>query len=78
MTVIATFAGGIPSIVGDKKDGLLVQDGDPYALAGAIMELKGNCNYANRLGINARARARIRHNPERIINDLLNIYSSII
>ena len=76
--MIATFAGGIPSIIEDKKDGLLVQDGDPYALTGAILELKENRNYANELGINARARAIIRHNPERIINDLLNIYSSII
>lgn len=76
MPVIAAFSGGIPSIIENKKEGLLVQDGDPYALAGAILELKENDKYANTLGINARARARIRHNPERIINTLLNIYSS--
>jgi len=77
MPLIATFAGGIPSIVQNKKEGLLVQDGDPYALAGAIMELKKDTAYANSLGANARERARIRHNPEKIINELLNIYSSM-
>lgn len=78
MPVIATFAGGIPSIVENKKEGLLVQDGDPYALAGAIIELKKDQKYANDLGNNARARARIRHDPQRIVSELLSIYSSII
>ncbi len=78
MPVIATFAGGIPSIVENKKEGLLVQDGDPYALAGAIMELKKNRNYANQLRTNARNRALKRHDPKKIVNDLINIYSSII
>jgi glycosyltransferase involved in cell wall biosynthesis len=77
MPIIATFAGGIPTTIENKKEGLLVQDGDPYALAGAILELKENSNYANELGVNARAKAITRHNPERIMNELLNIYSSI-
>ena len=77
MPVIATFAGGIPSIIENKKEGLLVQDGDPYALAGAIMELKENSNYAIELGKNAKTRAHSRHNHEKIINELINIYSSI-
>lgn len=77
MPVIATFAGGIPSTVENKKEGLLVQDGDPYALAGAILELKEDTNYAHELGNNARVTARIRHDPAKIMSDLLNIYSSI-
>lgn len=78
MPVIATFAGGIPSIIENKKEGLLVQDGDPYALAGAILELIENENYANVLGINARTTARTRHNSESIVKKLLSIYSSVI
>jgi glycosyltransferase involved in cell wall biosynthesis len=30
MPIIATFAGGTPSILIDKQEGVLVQDGDPY------------------------------------------------
>jgi glycosyltransferase involved in cell wall biosynthesis len=78
MPVIATFAGGIPSIIEDKKEGLLVQDGDPYALAGAIIELLKNRSYANELGTNARNRAILRHNSKRIVNKLLEIYESIL
>ena len=78
MPIIATFAGGIPSILGDKKEGLLFQDGDPYSLAGAIIELIENRDFTNNLAINARQRALNRHDPGKIKNNLLQIYSSII
>jgi glycosyltransferase involved in cell wall biosynthesis len=78
MPIIATYAGGIPSLIQDKKDGLLVQDGDPYALAGAIVELCNNRKYASDLGTNARSRALIRHNQGKIVKDVLEIYNSII
>lgn len=78
MPVIASYAGGIPSIIKDKKEGLLVQDGDPYALAGAIIELIKDRNYANSLGKNAKARSMIRHDPDRIVNEVMNIYTSVI
>ncbi len=78
MPVIATCAGGIPSIVENKKEGLLVQDGDPYALAGAIMELKQNRNFADQLRTNAREKALKRHDPTKIVSDVISIYSSII
>jgi len=78
MPIIATYAGGIPSIINDKKEGLLVQDGDPYAMAGAIIELIEDNKYASNLGTNARCKAVARHNPERIRTDVLNIYNSMV
>jgi glycosyltransferase involved in cell wall biosynthesis len=78
MPAIATYAGGTPSLLADKKEGILVQDGDPYALTGAIAELIREGDYANSLGANARKRAIARHDPERIVNDVMNIYSSVI
>jgi glycosyltransferase involved in cell wall biosynthesis len=78
MPIIATFSGGIPSIITDKKECLLVQDGDPFALAGAILELIKDQDYAQRLGDNARERALVRHNPNRIVNDLLGTYKTLI
>jgi len=78
MPVIATYAGGTPSILADKKEGLLVQDGDPYALAGAIIELKRDRELANSLGANARIKSLIRNDPKKIVNNVMNIYSSVI
>jgi glycosyltransferase involved in cell wall biosynthesis len=78
MPLIATFAGGTPSIVQDKIEGILVQDGDPYALAGAIIEISANSDYPLKLAENARKKAMNRHNPANVIADLQNIYSSIM
>ncbi|HYM94379.1 MAG TPA: glycosyltransferase [Chitinophagaceae bacterium] len=78
MPIIATYSGGTPSIIENKKEGLLVQDGDPYTLAGAVIELINDRNYAQSLGANARKKAMVRHNPDKVVSDLINIYSSLI
>lgn len=78
MPVIATFAGGIPTTIENKKEGLLVQDGDPYALAGAILELLRDPEYANFLGEHARLKALNRHNPQKITNEVIKIYNLLI
>jgi glycosyltransferase involved in cell wall biosynthesis len=76
--VIATYAGGTSSILQSGTDGILLQDGDPYALAGAILELAGSYEKSILLSTNARERALLRHNPSRIVKDLLSIYDNII
>lgn len=74
---IATNAGGTASLLQDEKDGILIQDGDPYAMAGAVIELKNNYTKAIEFGKNARQKALLRHHPEKITNDLLSIYQTI-
>ena len=78
MPVIATYTGGTGSLLTDKKEGILIQDGDAYSMAGAILELINNPEYATELGKNASLRARERHNPAAITNDLISIYSKMI
>ena len=78
MPAVATFAGGVSSLLTDKKEGILVQDGDPYSLAGAVAELIKERDYANSLGVNARKRAIARHDPDKIVSEVLNIYSSVL
>jgi len=78
MPIIATSVGGSPSLLHNNKEGILIQDGDPWVLTGAIMELNNNNNRAVEFGTNARKRALVRHDSKNIINGLLNIYESII
>ena len=78
MPIVATKVGGVNSIIQDKVEGLLVQEGDPYSLAGAIVELINNYEYAVSLGKNARDRAISRHNPHQIGTSILNIYEKLI
>ena len=53
-TVVATDAGGIPDIVTDGKDGLLVARGDTSALADALCRVLEDHALAARLGAAAR------------------------
>jgi glycosyltransferase involved in cell wall biosynthesis len=77
MPVIATFAGGTSSLLEDKKEGLLVQEGEYYSIAGAIIELTSNFSLAAKYGSEARKRALVRHDKKRIIIDLLVVYDLI-
>ena len=74
---IATFAGGTSTFIDDGINGILIQDGDPYSLAGAIVELKENYIHAINMGINARKKALERHDKNKIAEDLLKIYYGI-
>ncbi len=76
--VIATASGGTPTIVKDGEEGLLVQDGDPYAMAGAVLQLLRSPELKKRLSENARRRALERHNPETIRDRLITIYQEVL
>lgn len=78
MPVIASFAGGTASIVENNKEGVLYQDGDPYALCGAIVNYYSNPEIALSYAGAAREKALIRHNPNTIAKDLIDDYQYII
>jgi glycosyltransferase involved in cell wall biosynthesis len=74
---ISTFAGGSGSLIENNYNGILIQAGDPFVMAGTILELKSNPRKMEFLGRNARLDALKRHDPGEIIKDLLNVYSEI-
>lgn len=75
---IATFAGGTGSIIENNVDGILIQDGDPWVMAGAILELKSNESKMRKMGEKARLTALKRHDSSQIVEDLLIVYKNII
>lgn len=77
MPCIATFTGGTGALLLDKEEGILIQDGDPWVMAGAIVELSLDSFKAALLGQNARKRALLRHNKEKIVKELVLIYNKI-
>jgi glycosyltransferase involved in cell wall biosynthesis len=58
-------------------EGVLVQEGEPYSMAGAIIELVNDYDFARLLGKNARERSIMRHNPKMIAERLVEIYKTI-
>ncbi|MDR3610687.1 MAG: glycosyltransferase [Ignavibacteriaceae bacterium] len=77
MPCIATCVGGTSSLLRDKTEGILIQEGDPWSMAGAILELFKNTDKAVEYGNNARKRASIRHDKNKIVSDLISIYHSV-
>lgn len=57
MPIIASCVGGTSTLLKDREEGLLVQDGEPYALAGMIMAQKDNPESGIARGIIAREQA---------------------
>jgi len=77
LPVVSTNVGGIPTIIRDNEEGLLVQNGDPYAMAGAILDLYQNPEKAIELAQAARNKALMRNDKKKIISDLLQVYYRI-
>lgn len=77
MPIVATNVGGTSTLLENKKEGILVQEGDSYEFAGAIQELFYDQELALKLAKNARQKAKITHNKQTIVNDLIKIYSSL-
>ncbi|MFT7072190.1 MAG: glycosyltransferase involved in cell wall biosynthesis [Patiriisocius sp.] len=78
MPCVATYAGGTGSMLKDGEEGILIQDGDPWVMAGAILELKNDTDKALKYAQNARKRALLRHDKDKLVNQLLKIYKTII
>lgn len=75
--IIATYAGGTDSLITNGIEGVMIQDGDPYSLAGAIYELCQDEILMQRMSENAIKKAEKRHNSNKILADLLLIYNTV-
>jgi glycosyltransferase involved in cell wall biosynthesis len=70
LPVISTNIGGIPEMVVQDETGVLVQPGDPVALAGAIKKIIDDSQLAQRLGQAGYERARDFFSIEQNVRDL--------
>lgn len=74
--VVATNAGGTSSML--RHFGQLVQDGDPYAMGGAIVWVYNNVDSSGQLARKGRELALERHAPNNVVKELLEGYNAII
>jgi len=77
LPVVATRVGGIPEIVEDGVNGLLVQSKNPEAIAEKILELNSDPEMRRRLGEAARETVLERYTAEKIVGRYLEIYESV-
>ena len=74
LAVVATRVGANPDVIRDGVDGLLVEPGDPVALAAAIARLLTDPSLRSRLGTAARARVEDRHDLPRLGLEMEAVY----
>jgi glycosyltransferase involved in cell wall biosynthesis len=75
--VVATRVGGIPDLITDGVDGLLVAPGDPHALAAALQRILRDPAFARQLGNAARRTIANRYTAERSLERLEQIYAGL-
>lgn len=76
--VVATNVSGIPELVEDEVNGLLVEPDDPEALAEALIRLHEDKPLARRLTENGRATVHARFDGERLAQDLAALFREAI
>ena len=78
LPVVAFARGGVPEVVEDGKNGLLVKELDPVALAAAIKRLLSDPAEARRLGEAARETISARFSADRMVDATLQVYERLI
>jgi glycosyltransferase involved in cell wall biosynthesis len=78
LPVVASARGGIPEVVEDGKNGLLLQDSNPETAASAIERLLGDPETAARLGSAAKETIRSRFSQEVMVQQTLRLYEKLV
>lgn len=75
---VASFAGGMPSMMVHGQNGLFFPPGDAAVLASRIRRIFLDDVLATRLGSEARRAAAARHDPGRVVSDLIAVYEDVL
>lgn len=76
--IVASNIGGIPDVVKNGENGLLVQPKDPEALANSIIKLLNNIDFAKKMGKNGRKLVEEKYSWEKIAEMTEKIYNEVL
>jgi len=75
---IGTVVGGMPDIISDGVNGLLVPSQDPPALAAAIQRILSDPELAAAMGVAGRRMSLERHGAQRMVQELTELYTRLL
>ncbi|HYV18044.1 MAG TPA: glycosyltransferase [Verrucomicrobiae bacterium] len=78
LPVVASRVGGVPEVIRDGVDGILVPPGDPVRLAEAMTAILRDPDRAARLGASGRARARREFHVDRLVRETASLYRDLL
>lgn len=76
--VVATAVGGVPEVVADGQTGILVQPGDPAALAAAVVEVLSDPARAEEMGERGRQRAAAHFDIVEMLERTKAVYADLV
>lgn len=76
--IVATRVGGIPEILQDGRNALLVESEDPQSLASACIKLLESDELAVRLGRNAKCDHAHRFTPQTVVRQVVEFYDELV
>lgn len=76
--IIATRVGGIPELVREGKDGILIDPGDVPALSASLERLALDGTLRAKLGLFARTRVESSFSPDVVLPKLDVVYTNLI
>ncbi|MGN6556888.1 MAG: glycosyltransferase family 4 protein [Solirubrobacterales bacterium] len=77
LAIVATAVGGVPDVVTDRVEALVVEPGDPAALAAALGEIGADPELRRRLGAAAQQRST-EFSPEAVAGRVERIYRALL
>jgi glycosyltransferase involved in cell wall biosynthesis len=75
---VPSYVGGVPSMARDGKEALFYRAGDPAMLAWQLQRIFEDDDLAETLSRAAQVRARATHDPETIIETMVDVYRVVI
>ena len=78
MPVISTYTGGVPSLIEEGRTGLFFPTGDAAMLAARLTEVFNEDALAVCLGAKSHDVARLRHDPDAVVKQLVSAYESVM
>ncbi|TCS38566.1 sugar transferase (PEP-CTERM/EpsH1 system associated) [Paucimonas lemoignei] len=78
LPVVASRVGGLPEVVEDNVNGMLVPPADPAALAAAMLAYQGNAEQASAAGIAARQRIERQYSVQAMLGAYSGLYDALL
>ena len=76
--VIASRIGGIPTVIENNVDGILIKPGNLKELKERIMQVLRDEELAKKLGKNARKKVVKKFSLDRMVEDTIRVYEEVL